>query len=204
MLKGCSIMENELTYFRIVCEQGPHAGSYYTIMAYNRVEAGAKAEELFGDDWSRLASTIPSPAKYKPLINLENSTAIATKTDKQSNFKPKTKWAQIWTWGHVDQALIALCNKLPNGSHLWGIPRGGTLIAVMMSHAVPTLIYESVLYADKTDIVVDDIVDTGESMSDFCNYETATLVERYSSKTHTDYVGVTVEHDDYIIFPWER
>ena len=101
--------------------------------------------------------------------------------------------------------------------------RGGFVAGVHLSHklALPLLpvmwqtrdgdINEKII-TDKHTLIVDDINDSGKTLSDvvFNNvwnngYSVAVLVHKtHSTFTAVDYIGIRSDNDDWISFPWER
>jgi len=84
---------------------------------------------------------------------------------------------------------------------IFGIPRGGLIIAVKLSHllGVPLTLIQPL--KDNNCLVVDDVADTGATLEKFKNYKTATLhYKPWSSVKPTYYVEETT---DWIIYPWE-
>jgi len=116
------------------------------------------------------------------------------------------------SWTDIENFVDSLAMHLnkqnfkPNG--VYGIPRGGLIPAVMVSHrlAVPML-----LAPIKGCIVVDDIVDTGQtilgyksSASQTGDYFIATIIQR-TNKTTTpaDFTHKEITGDQWVVFPWE-
>ena len=64
-------------------------------------------------------------------------------------------------------------------------------------------------------LIVDDIIDSGETMSTIHEYfqyhypevdiRTAGLIYKsHTSKHKPDYYGIEIENNDWVVFPWER
>lgn len=92
-------------------------------------------------------------------------------------------------------------SKLPIKS-ISGVPRGGLIPAVLLSHKL-NIPYTSKLKPNT--LLVDDIVDTGETLRNTSALYTASLIY----KPHTSDFTPTFhayEHtgDDWIVFFWER
>jgi len=118
-----------------------------------------------------------------------------------------------WDW--VQEQINAIGEKLESYDKLEfvaGIPRGGLIPAVIISHAfdIKYISYSSakMLPGDvrKKTLVVDDISDTGVTMkeADDLGFLTATLSLRVGTKTIPTFVGQQVNNDDWLVFPWEN
>ncbi|MBI4158206.1 MAG: hypothetical protein HY505_01100 [Candidatus Yanofskybacteria bacterium] len=87
---------------------------------------------------------------------------------------------------------------------LYGIPRGGLVLAVRLSHklGLPLMMHNS--NVDKKTLVVDDIADSGDTMIEFLGkkkYITATLFCNRSGKYSPTYF--CREKVGWVVFPWE-
>ena len=123
----------------------------------------------------------------------------------------KNKIFLSWKW--VDDQLNNIGDRL-EGIELEfvsGIPRGGLIPAVMMSHAfgIKYISYSSakLLPADlraKT-LVIDDIADTGHTLKEASKLDfiTSTLAMRAGSKTSPRLYGELITDDRWLVFPWE-
>ena len=96
--------------------------------------------------------------------------------------------------------------KIPG---VYGIPRGGLIFAVMISHKmnIPML-----MSAVEGCIIVDDIADSGETLIHYQNnssgsrkkkYFITTMYYKESSLVKPDYY-YKVKEDRWIVFPWEE
>lgn len=123
----------------------------------------------------------------------------------------KNKLYLSWDW--VDDQLNNIGDKL-DGKDLEfvsGIPRGGLIPAVMMSHAfdIKYISYSSakLLPTDlrKKTLVVDDIADTGHTLIEASELDfiTSTLAMRSGSKTAPTLYGEFINDDRWLVFPWE-
>ena len=87
---------------------------------------------------------------------------------------------------------------------IYPIPRGGYPIAVHLSHFLNVPIRDEVILTDKNILVVDDLIDEGETLKSFTeypHYKFAVLYKKPWSPIKPDfYIGET---DNWIVFPWE-
>ena len=123
----------------------------------------------------------------------------------------KNKLFLSWKW--VDDQINKIGDKLEglDLEFVSGIPRGGLVPAVMMSHAfgIKYISYSSAkmlpLELRKKTIVIDDISDTGVTMAeaDKLGFITSSLCTRSSTKTLPRLTGEMIVDDRWLVFPWE-
>jgi len=123
----------------------------------------------------------------------------------------KSKVFLSWKW--VDDQINKIGDKLEglDLEFVSGIPRGGLIPAVMMSHAygIKYISYSSAkmlpLELRKKTIVIDDISDTGLTMSeaDKLKFITSSLTTRVGTKTLPRLTGELISDDRWLVFPWE-
>lgn len=125
------------------------------------------------------------------------------------------KQKQYYSWEWTNTCIERIGESLEyfrEIKYVTGIPRGGLIPAVLMSHKFG-LTYISLEQAKtlpkaekKKVVVVDDISDTGQTLKqlDIHDFVTASLTYRQGT-THLPHVfGSTVDSDDWIVFPWEN
>lgn len=136
------------------------------------------------------------------------------------------------TWGEFDKAALEIADTIRlskfNPELIIGIPRGGLVLAVKLSHllnipleiSTEPNIYKKV--RDQRVLLVDDISDTGKELTyqlaKYKLYHThinetlrlVTLYEREGTVVPVDFkyrhLNATLDSDDYkwIHFPWEK
>lgn len=125
----------------------------------------------------------------------------------------KNKLYLSWKW--VDDQINKIGEKLEGIDELefvTGIPRGGLIPAVMMSHAygIKYISYSSAkmlpLELRKQTLVIDDISDTGLTMAeaDKLGFITSSLSIRTGTKTLPRLTGELIDDDRWLVFPWEK
>jgi uncharacterized protein len=128
----------------------------------------------------------------------------------------KQKIFLSWKW--VDEQLNEIGEQLDTFYNLGhtiqyvaGIPRGGLIPAIMISHRYG-LKFLDYTYAcnlpQKTKaqvLVVDDISDSGETLKDAVSlgFKTATLAVRKGTDTFPTFSGSLFTSDEWLVFPWE-
>lgn len=127
------------------------------------------------------------------------------------------KEREVVDWNWVSDQLNTIgeilekIGGLDKVNRVAGIPRGGLIPAVMISHAfgIPYISYSSAKglskYDRKKTLVIDDICDSGVTLLEAERYDfvTAALVTRKGSKTTPNMSGYIANHDKWFIFPWE-
>lgn len=115
------------------------------------------------------------------------------------------------SWNWVDLQIEVLANKIGSNSKftvVTGIPRGGLIPAVMLSHklGIKYMPYREAIKALKPVLVVDDIADTGYTLTELGTrgFSTATLCFRYSTQYTPQYYGEEITDNRWLVFPWEE
>lgn len=100
-------------------------------------------------------------------------------------------------------------NKYPQCTGIYGLPRGGLCLAVMLSHKLSLPLLMSPV--DKC-LIVDDICDSGESLIHYAKNSSGPDLHNYVIATmffKDNRLGVIpdyyegIKKDDWIIFCWE-
>ena len=107
-------------------------------------------------------------------------------------------------WSEIHECINILCKKIitdyPNIDSVMGLPRGGLIPAVLISHE---LNLPFVLHPGKNTLVVDDINDTGHTLSKAPGAYWAVLHNKPTSK-FKDCIYAKEVGDQWIVYPWER
>ena len=112
------------------------------------------------------------------------------------------------SWNLIDEAVtdIAFNIKKTNKDFkgVYGIPRGGLILAVMLSHKLDLPLIMSKDELDENSIIIDDIADTGRTLWDFLEYQSyvVTIHKHEKSIFKPDY-SVLDKGDKWIVYPWE-
>ena len=127
----------------------------------------------------------------------------------------KEKVFMSWKW--VDDQIEVLAERLKDKKlrYISGIPRGGLIPAIMLSHKLGVTYIpfdeakkfgrHDLRFKNEDILLVDDICDSGVTMKDYApRFITATLCLRYVSETIPEYYGEKIEDDRWLVFPWER
>ena len=114
----------------------------------------------------------------------------------------------IYTWARFDEdsAKIAKWAKDKNFKSVYGIPRGGLVLATKLSHLldIPLILAKDDITRDT--LIVDDIVDTSATIKLFLalhgnKLQIATIFLNNMSGFKPNFFAREKEH--WVIFPWE-
>ena len=122
----------------------------------------------------------------------------------------------IVSWEDVDEAIEILAKQIEDSKiHyevIYGLARGGLVPAVMLSHRlkIPMVLNMEEVWRlkvkNKNSLIVDDISDTGKTLRYFYDqkFDIATLfVREHTSKIKPKYSYKNINHDNWLLFPWE-
>ena len=122
------------------------------------------------------------------------------------------------TWEEIEQDIDSIVKDLLKHAdidYVVGIPRGGLIIAVMISHrlGVKHMTIDHLEKLDEFDLdidkkkilIVDDISDSGQTLKRFRkDYTTATLDVRNTTIAIPQFYANWLDTADWIVYPWER
>ena len=122
----------------------------------------------------------------------------------------------IRSWDDIMLVTNRLINQIEKSKRMfnsiYGIPRGGLVVAVLLSHRLNIPVVDSKGINPAT-LIVDDICDGGETLQEVeylfktkynSEMTSAVLYQRRSTMYEADFVGEVLAHDYiWIVFPWE-
>jgi|TARA_R100000027_G_scaffold59924_1_gene50427 hypoxanthine phosphoribosyltransferase len=120
------------------------------------------------------------------------------------------------SWEDIELDVQKIVAQVSNVDYVVGIPRGGLIIAVMISHRLGVKhmtidhlekLEEFGLDIDKKKIlVVDDISDSGQTIKRYIKegYTTATLDVRHTTVAVPEHYANWIDNTNWIVYPWER
>lgn len=112
------------------------------------------------------------------------------------------------TWEQVERFINEITAIGQSFTGVYGIPRGGLVIAVMISHRMNIPLLFSPI---ENCLIVDDICDSGESLLHYYrnssaegkpHYTIATMFYKENDLVVPNYYLYT-KKDKWIVFPWE-
>jgi len=118
----------------------------------------------------------------------------------------------FYNWEDIDGRVNDLCQRLKHESFeaVYGVPRGGLIVAVLVSHklGIPLITSLRDMYGKKF-LVVDDIADTGRTLEkmkklEVCNGATFATLDYHKQSSVVPDHWISEKGDKWIVYPWER
>ena len=109
-----------------------------------------------------------------------------------------------FTWSEFDNAVEDIANKcrFKEFSGIYGVPRGGLCLAVALSHKLKI---ELISRPIKNSLIVDDVYETGLTLTTFKDSEGAMFFVLFSKIKPTWWNTVFISKKcEWIVFPWEN
>jgi len=111
-----------------------------------------------------------------------------------------------FTWQEFDEAADELASRIKTGTKvraIFGIPRGGLVLAVALSHRLSLPVITT--FGGRHTLIVDDISDTGRTLKYYQlrGYRTATIHFVQGSVCVPDYHVRIKDRSDWVVYPWE-
>ena len=117
------------------------------------------------------------------------------------------------SWNDIDRAINRLVASI-NSSEIkldavGGLPRGGLIPAVLLSHrlSIPFVSQANIASITGNILIVDDICDSGKTLKKFKfeeNVYTATLHWKQSAEYQPNYFWEIAYENEWIVYPWEN
>ena len=116
-----------------------------------------------------------------------------------------------FTWAEFDEAVDSLARRIHKEAYdqIYGVPRGGLVLAVALSHRLDIPLALSVpieLKKRQRTLIVDEISDTGQTLRYLCGKDAICAVIHL--KELATWVPCTwvqmVEKNVWIEYPWEK
>ena len=115
------------------------------------------------------------------------------------------------TWEDIEDAVESLAYRISVSNKqitsITGLPRGGLIPAVMLSHKLDIPFHPSHIPPHGNILVVDNICDSGETLSIFKNEPnvyTATIHHKQTASFEPDFWYSLVRGKAWIVYPWEQ
>lgn len=116
------------------------------------------------------------------------------------------------SWEETDVLIGKLAKIIPDNKLIYGIPRGGHIVAGLLSHHRKDLkisdnpfIYEKA-YNTENIIILDDIHDSGKTLFHYKSwgFSVFTLFWRKKEEGNKPDGYVLEVKDEWVVFPWEK
>ena len=111
---------------------------------------------------------------------------------------------KYFTCSEFDKSVDYIANqcKQLKLSGIYGVPRGGLCLAVALSHKLNVRLIEKPL---KSSLIVDDVYETGMTLSNYRNIEGVNFFVLISKKEPIWWKAVNLSlKEEWIVFPWEN
>ena len=122
-----------------------------------------------------------------------------------------SEWSKIiLTPQEFHDKILKLAEMIPKNkyTYVYGIPRGGLIIAVYLSHYLNLYILKDLkeVYLDSQPIILiaDDVADTGETLKWFEGFDRATIYYKPRSIVKPTYFVEKCLNSDWIVYPYEK
>lgn len=116
-------------------------------------------------------------------------------------------------WRDIDDAIERLAINITNSQYeisaIGGLPRGGLIPAVILSHKmnIPFVSQANIKQINGNILVVDDICDSGKTLKRFKfedNVYTATIHYKTTAEYEPHFWWRIAPLDEWIVYPWEN
>jgi hypoxanthine phosphoribosyltransferase len=110
-------------------------------------------------------------------------------------------------WQYIDDAITNLAHQIKsselNIEYILGIPRGGLILAVMLSHKLNIPLFRPGMVLNNKVLIVDDICDSGLTLQKYNVITTAVIHYKQSAKIEPNFYYSLTPEDKWIVYPWE-
>ena len=116
-------------------------------------------------------------------------------------------------WRDIAEAIERLATNIIKNeieiAAVGGLPRGGLIPAVMLSHTlnIPFVSQANIAGVDGNILIVDDICDSGKTLKRFKfedNVYTATIHYKSTAEYEPNFWWKLAPSNEWIVYPWER
>ena len=115
------------------------------------------------------------------------------------------------SWSEIEIAVERLASNIFNSDRgitaITGLPRGGLIPAVMLSHKLKIPYIVNPQLVGNNVLLVDDICDTGETLKRFqneANIITCTIHYKKSASYEPNFWYRMADENIWIVYPWEN
>jgi len=116
----------------------------------------------------------------------------------------------VYSWKQFDNDVNKIIKYLKEIKiqidGIFAIPKGGLVLGVALANRLNVPLYRSFVNVSDDTLIVDDISDTGETLSSILhieNYITITLFKKQGTKFIPKFSCRECKKDDWVVFPWE-
>ena len=110
------------------------------------------------------------------------------------------------TWDYIETAVDNIASQVKSSGldiqHIFGMPRGGLIPAVMLSHKLNIPLLRTGMVLNNKVLIIDDICDSGLTLHKY-KLPTATIHTKETASVQPTFHYEVVDKD-WIVYPWER
>ena len=111
------------------------------------------------------------------------------------------------TWDYIETAVDNIASQIKsselNIEYILGMPRGGLIPAVMLSHKLNIPLFRPGMVLNNKVLIVDDICDSGLTLQKYNVITTAVIHYKQSAKIEPNFYYSLTPEDKWIVYPWE-
>lgn len=130
--------------------------------------------------------------------------------DKLSKVNPTDEHKKKrYNWNYINKAIDDLAVRIKKNNYIaiYGLPRGGLIPAVMLSHKLNLPLINNKSFVTSKILVVDDIIDSGNTIKEFKklhgNFDLVTIHYKNCSTIYPTYYYEKIDKRVWAIYPWE-
>ena len=111
-----------------------------------------------------------------------------------------------YTWDEIESTIDEMLLKINKDKYknIYGIPRGGLIIATILCYKLNLPIIMNKEEITKQTLIVDDICDSGKTLKEYEEQDTYTLFYKENTQIKPTHHSKTVNQETWIVFPWEE
>jgi len=110
------------------------------------------------------------------------------------------------TWDYIETAIDNIASQIKSSEldiqHIFGMPRGGLIPAVMLSHKLNIPLLKIGMVLNNKVLIIDDICDSGLTLHKY-KLPTSTIHTKETASVQPMFYYEVVDKD-WIVYPWER
>lgn len=120
--------------------------------------------------------------------------------------KKEEQKKEYYTWKDIEQLTKQKIPELNTKKYenIYGIPRGGLVIATIISYALNKPLITNKQEITKNTLIVDDICDSGKTLEEYKDNDTYTIFYKKEAKIKPTYYTKITNQETWIVFPWEE
>jgi hypoxanthine phosphoribosyltransferase len=112
-----------------------------------------------------------------------------------------------YSWADIESIIddLVVDVKYLDFTHIYGLPRGGLIPAVLLSHKLDVKLTTDPFFTNKL-LVIDDIVDTGHSIKPYISFGCTIVSLHYKEQAifKPDLYHTKVPNEAWVVYPWEN